>query len=309
MRILGYMNVDRTSAAGPRARSGERAGRCACADTEARGRGRTRVIVLLAAVLALGSADATTVRAAASAATLTRNQQHRHRAPRYDDLAGRRTHKPAVRRSHRSGAPHLDARAAIASGGRDDLERHGFELGDLLVTRVALGASRPQPAPWSHPSWAITCRGRARPHLWIHPRGRARGAGFGFAVTGDIAALSWRAAFVLLALPAFALAWLIFRLPSPARGGIDHCRHHRAGRAVDLGRNPSRRPTHRGLPVSTGSSPTPSSCSQKIRGGCSAAATRSVLRVRTNLVLIVASAEGTTSCGGFRRSAFRVRHE
>ena len=35
--------------------------------------------------------------------------------------------------------------------------------------------------------------------------GELIGAGFGFAVTGDIATLSWRAAFVILALPAFAL--------------------------------------------------------------------------------------------------------
>src|SRR5205085_876124 len=49
--------------------------------------------------------------------------------------------------------------------------------------------------------------------------GELAGAGVGFAVTGDLAALSWRAAFLVLALPAFVLAWLIFRLPEPARGG------------------------------------------------------------------------------------------
>ena len=49
--------------------------------------------------------------------------------------------------------------------------------------------------------------------------GELAGAGVGFSVTGDIAALSWRAAFIILALPAFFLAWLVFRLPEPARGG------------------------------------------------------------------------------------------
>jgi MFS family permease len=49
--------------------------------------------------------------------------------------------------------------------------------------------------------------------------GELAGAGVGFAVTGDIAALSWRLAFVILALPAFGLAWLVFKLPEPARGG------------------------------------------------------------------------------------------
>src|SRR5581483_10461628 len=49
--------------------------------------------------------------------------------------------------------------------------------------------------------------------------GELLGAGFGFAVTGDIAALSWRAAFVILALPALALGWFVLHLREPARGG------------------------------------------------------------------------------------------
>ena len=49
--------------------------------------------------------------------------------------------------------------------------------------------------------------------------GELIGAGLGFAVTGDIAALSWRLAFVILAIPAFLLAYLLFRLPEPLRGG------------------------------------------------------------------------------------------
>src|SRR5919199_1937881 len=49
--------------------------------------------------------------------------------------------------------------------------------------------------------------------------GELIGSAIGFAVTGGIAALSWRAAFVILALPAFVLGWLVFKLPEPARGG------------------------------------------------------------------------------------------
>ena len=48
--------------------------------------------------------------------------------------------------------------------------------------------------------------------------GELAGAGVGFAITGDIAALSWRAAFVILAVPAFLLAYAVFRLPEPVRG-------------------------------------------------------------------------------------------
>ena len=38
-------------------------------------------------------------------------------------------------------------------------------------------------------------------------------------MTGDIAALSWRASFVLLALPAFALGWVVLPCPGTHRGG------------------------------------------------------------------------------------------
>jgi MFS family permease len=49
--------------------------------------------------------------------------------------------------------------------------------------------------------------------------GELIGAGIGFAITGDIASLSWRLAFVFLAIPTFVLARLLLRLPEPVRGG------------------------------------------------------------------------------------------
>ncbi|MGH9121951.1 MAG: MFS transporter, partial [Acidimicrobiales bacterium] len=59
---------------------------------------------------------------------------------------------------------------------------------------------------------------RGQIYSWILA-GELAGAGVGFAVTGDIASLSWRAAFFILAIPAFFLAWFVWRLPEPARGG------------------------------------------------------------------------------------------
>ena len=53
--------------------------------------------------------------------------------------------------------------------------------------------------------------------------GELVGAGVGFAITGDIAALSWRAAFVILAIPAFILAYLLFRLPEPFVAARERC--------------------------------------------------------------------------------------
>ena len=94
------------------------------------------------------------------------------------------------------------------------------DFGQLLVTRLALGgvtaAAGPFVASLVGDYFARVERGRIYGYILA---GELLGAGVGFAVTGDIAALSWRAAFVILALPAFVLAWLVWRLPEPARGG------------------------------------------------------------------------------------------
>ena len=90
----------------------------------------------------------------------------------------------------------------------------------LLLTRVFLGAvtaaAGPVVASLVGDCFAAAERGRIYGYILA---GELAGAGVGFAVTGDIAALSWRAAFLVLALPAFVLAWMIFRLREPVRGG------------------------------------------------------------------------------------------
>ena len=46
------------------------------------------------------------------------------------------------------------------------------------------------------------------------------GSGFGYLVSGDLSAVTtWRAAFLWLAVPSLVLAWVVWRLPEPARGG------------------------------------------------------------------------------------------
>src|SRR5262249_3814241 len=94
-------------------------------------------------------------------------------------------------------------------------------FGMLLLARLALGAvtaAWPFVASLVGDYFAAAERGRIYGFILA---GELLGAGVGFAVTGDIAALSWRAALVILALPAFVLAWPIIRLPEPARGGRD----------------------------------------------------------------------------------------
>ena len=126
--------------------------------------------------------------------------------------------------------------------------------------------------------------------------GELLGAGFGFAVTGDIAALSWRAAFVILALPAFVLALVVLRLREPERGGSGVLAHRRRKPPPVLDRRDETRPrpTRSGSRASAASSPTASSSSSRdARAGIELFhATRYVLRVRTNVVLIAASACG-----------------
>ena len=93
-------------------------------------------------------------------------------------------------------------------------------FGELLFNRVWLGAVTAATAPVVASlvgDWIpATERGKIYGYILT---GELVGAGIGFSVTGDIAALSWRLAFIILALPAFFLAWLVFRLPEPARGG------------------------------------------------------------------------------------------
>jgi MFS family permease len=181
------------------------------------------VIVLLAAVLALSSADATTVGAAATPLrhSLGISNTDIGLLVTVTSLVAALTSLPfgvladRVRRTRMLGA------AIVLWGVAMIWSATVSSFGDLLVTRVALGAvtaaAGPVVASLVGDYFAGAERGRIYGYILA---GELAGAGIGFAVTGNIATLSWRAAFVLLALPAFGLAWLIFRLPEPARGGM-----------------------------------------------------------------------------------------
>jgi MFS family permease len=126
--------------------------------------------------------------------------------------------------------------------------------------------------------------------------GELVGTGIGFVVSGDISSvLSWRFAIWWLALPSLALAWAVHKLPEPARGGQsqqadqgDSGRDDLAEQAVEragaqaapelvLHADPARRPLWW--------------------------AVRYVLRVRTNVVIIVASSLGYFYFAGLRSFA------
>jgi MFS family permease len=167
-------------------------------------------------------------------------------------------------------------------------------FGELLVARLALGGVTAAAGPFVASLVGDYFRASERGRIYgFILAGELVGAGIGFAVTGDIAALSWRAAFVILALPAFVLAWLVTRLPEPARGGrepliaeggvpeTEESRERADHSAAQQLAREKRIEPHEEL-VLTG---------DPRRLGL-VASTRYILRVRTNVVLILASAFG-----------------
>lgn len=256
---------------------------------------RTRVIVLLASVLALSSADASTVGASAGPlrdalhisntdigllVTVTSLVAALASLP-FGVLADR------VRRTWVLGA------AIVLWGAAMIWSATVSSFGELLLARLFLGgvtaAAGPLVASLVGDYFPSYERGRIYGYILA---GELAGAGVGFAVTGDIAALSWRAAFVILALPAFVLAWLVVRLREPARGGRDALRDPTAppeaareheGRETDAQRLSREREIEPDPDLVLTSDPR--------RLGLLAAA-RYVLRVPTNIVLILASACG-----------------
>jgi len=254
---------------------------------------RTRIIVLLASVLALSSADASTVGASA---TELRHALHINNTDigllvSVTSLVAAAASLPfgvladRVRRTWFLGlAIVLWGIAMIWSATVPD-------FGQLLLARLALGAVTAAAGPFvaSLVGDYFPASERGRIYGFILA-GELLGAGVGFAVTGDIAALSWRAALVILALPAFVLAWLVMRLPEPARGGRDAL--------TPEGAETPPTETHGGtaaqqLARERRIEPEPELVltSDPRRMGFFEA-TRYILRVRTNVVLILASALG-----------------
>lgn len=292
------MSVDRQPTVGIRAAAGG-AGRAVVRALERAlgGAERTRVIVLLASVLALSSADATTVGAAATPlrnalgisntdigllVTVTSLVAALASLP-FGVLADR------VRRTWTLGG------AIVFWGAAMIWSATVSSFGELLLTRVALGgvtaAAGPLVASLVGDYFGAAERGRIYGYILA---GELAGAGVGFAVTGDIAALSWRAAFVILALPAFLLAWMIFRLPEPVRGGRAPLVAPDAKPAsVDPNGEDEQDTDAQRLARERGLEPDPELVQigdpRRLR---LIAATRYILRIRTNVVLIVASAGG-----------------
>lgn len=186
------------------------------------GPARTRVILVLGGVLALSSADTATVGASATVLRHALNIDNADigllvavnavvaaiASVPFGVLADR------MRRTTTLGC------SIVLWGTCMVWSATAHSFGGLLVTRLFLGIATASAGPvvasmlgdW----FASAERGRIYSYVLT---GELLGAGVGFAVTGDIAMLSWRLAFLFLALPAFLVAWAVLKLPEPIRGG------------------------------------------------------------------------------------------
>ncbi len=286
------------------ARKAARAGSEQLSDTLG-GALRMRIIVVLAAVLALSSADVVTVGASATQlrSDLALNNTDIGLLVAVSSLVGALASVPfgvladRIRRTFTLGA------AIVLWGVAMIWSSTASSFGGLLLARLFLGAVTAAAGPCVASLVGDYFAGSERGRIYgFILSGELIGAGFGFAVTGDIAALSWRLAFFVLAIPAFVLAWAVMRLPEPKRGG-------RGVLAPEPGTAAARAASQAAASRTTGDEPHATDAQLLVRehriapdpelvlhGDISrlglVAAVRHVLRVRTNVVLIASSALG-----------------
>lgn len=173
--------------------------------------------------------------------------------------------------------------------------------GFLLGSRVALGAvtatANPTVASLVGDYFDAVERGRIYGMILV---GEFAGTGFGFVVSGILGdQLSWRWAFWILVLPSAAVAWLVWRrLPEPTRGGSSRLGEEAATSAAATdARHPAPAEERKQVPGAArriareqGIEPKPELVlHEDPRGRGLAWAIGYVLRIRTNVVLIVAS--------------------
>ena len=282
------------AAAGRLGRAGGRA-----LTTALGGRERTRVILLLAAVLALASADTATVGASAIQLRhdLGINNTDVGLLVTVTSLVAAAASLPFGVLADRVTRTRVLGGAIVLWGAAMIWSATAPTFGQLLVARLFLGAVTAAAGPivaslvgdW----FAASERGRIYSYILS---GEFIGAAIGFSVTGGIATLSWRAAFVILALPAFVLAWLIFKLPEPARGGTSPLLSGGVEQApeTDPADDDGEQTTDaQRIARDRGLEPDPQLVlTQDPRQMGLLAATRYVLSIKTNVAIILASAGG-----------------
>jgi predicted MFS family arabinose efflux permease len=180
-----------------------------------------RTLMLLASMLALTSANAAAIGAIAPQVRHTFDVDN----TAIGVLASSATAAAAVATVpfgilvDRSQRTRLLAVSALLIGVATLLSSLAGSFAFLFVTRVALGAltgvAGPGVASLLGDTFHESRRGRSYGAVLA---GELIGAGAGFALAGELAAFSWRASLLVLAPPAFVVAWFLWRLPEPLRG-------------------------------------------------------------------------------------------
>lgn len=257
---------------------------------------RRRIIVVMACVLALNSADSATVGASA---TQLRSALHIDNADigilvAVSSLVAAFASIPFGIVADRWRRTRVLGFTIVTWGVAMLWSATAGSFSELLLSRLFLGlgtaAAGPIVASLIGDYFGSAERGRIYSYILT---GELAGAGVGFAFTGDIAALSWRAAFVALAIPALYLAWQVLRLPEPHRGEQDPLR--------SMG-GPHEQTDAQRLAEERGIRPDPAKVlGPEVRQMGLRDAVRAVLGIRTNVTLIIASA-----CGYFYLSGIET---
>lgn len=170
---------------------------------------RARVVAVLAGVLALAGADTATVGASA---TELRQALHISNTDvgllvTVSSLVAAVATLPFGVLADRIRRTTTLSAAIVVWGGAMAWSAAATSFDELLLSRLLLGAVTAAAGPLIASLVGDYFEAGERGRIYgVILAGELVGAGFGFAVTGDVAALSWRAAFVILALPAFFLA-------------------------------------------------------------------------------------------------------
>ncbi len=282
------------------------------------GRTRTRVIVVLACVLALSSADTATVGAAASElrSALKISTFDVGMLVTVTAVVGAVFSLPFGVLADKLRRTWLLGVAVVLWGIAMIWSASAGSFGQLLLSRLALGGVTAVAGPVVASLVGDWFPGGERGHIYSYIlTGELLGAGLGFAFTGELAALSWRLAFVILAIPAFIVAWAVFHLPEPVRGGKGALapepgtRPWLAAQGTDAGvqpvqapeevpagagggRVPDQRTDAQRLALERGVRPDPALVARADPKMGFIAAVRYVLAVKTNVILIISGALG-----------------
>ncbi|MGN6475103.1 MAG: MFS transporter [Mycobacteriales bacterium] len=190
----------------------------------------------------------------------------------------------------------------------------------LLFTRLALGVVTASAGPVIASMLGDWFPSGERGKIYSYVlTGELLGGGVGFAVTGDVSTISWRLSFLILAVPAFVLAHMVFRLPEPVRGGagqieegateipvapvvavtavVDEVDEGADNVAHDVSRDKGLEPDHEQV----------LDIEPRLMGFWQAA--RYIMSIRTNVVMIVASALGYFYLTGVQTFAAELVHQ